>query len=288
MLRHVDAAGCGKAALPAWIVLIVATAIMAAIVLLGPMLAGKLAAMVLTGDGSDAGFEALFTLIVSGAMLIAAIAGIMLCRERAVLGTRPWLGFPVGLLLGSGGLGLAVIYAALAGAVVPLVARPDPLMLIAGLGVVLLQVAAEEAYFRGWLQPVLARAWGAPAAVAVTALVFALVHCLGGARAPLTLVNLLLGGVWFGLLALRGGGIARAAGAHFGWNAAEQLLLGLDPNPGVGSFGSVFDLDLVGSALWGGSAEGLNASLAMMMALVVLVAPLLIHRRLRAPAPALA
>lgn len=278
----------GRAALHAWIVLIVATALMAAIVLVGPSLAGKLAAWLLTGDGSDAGFEALFTLTVSGAMLIVAIAGIFVCREEKVLGARPWVGFPMGLLLGLGGLGLAVAYAELAGAVVPLVAKPDPIMLIAGLGVVLLQVIAEEAYFRGWLQPVLARAWGAPAAVAVTALVFALVHCLGGARSPLTLANLLMGGVWFGLLAQRGGGIARAAGAHFGWNAAEQALLGLDPNPGVGSFGSVVDLDLVGPALWGGSAEGLNASLAMTMALVVFVAPLLIHRRLRAPAPALA
>jgi len=278
----------GKAALHAWIVLIVATAVMAAIVLAGPLLAGKLAALVLTGDGLDAGFEALFTLTVSGAMLVVAIAGIVVCREGAVFGVRPWVGFPVGLLLGLGGLGLAVAYTALAGSIVPLVAKPDPLMLIAGLGVVLLQVVAEEAYFRGWLQPVLTRAWGPPVAVGVTAIVFALVHCLGGARSPLTLANLLLGGVWFGLLALRGGGIARAAGAHFGWNAAEQLLFGLDPNPGVGSFGSVIDLDLVGPALWGGSAEGLNASLAMTMALVVLVAPLLIHRRLRVPEPALA
>jgi membrane protease YdiL (CAAX protease family) len=99
---------------------------------------------------------------------------------------------------------------------------------------------------------------------------------MGGARSPTTLINLFLGGVLFGILAARGGGLAGAIAAHFSWNWSEQILLGLDPNPGVGSFGAWLDLDLAGPALWGGSEEGLNASLAMTMTLLALLVPLII------------
>ncbi|MGF7473829.1 hypothetical protein WFJ45_24165, partial [Salmonella enterica subsp. enterica serovar Minnesota] len=56
----------------------------------------------------------------------------------------------------------------------------------------------------------------------------------------------------------------------------EQLVLGLVPNPGLGAFGSVMDLELAGATLWGGSEEGLNASLAMTFALAMFVVPLLL------------
>ena len=53
-------------------------------------------------------------------------------------------------------------------------------------------VAAEELYFRGWLQPLLCARWGVWAGVIVTALLFAGLHVAGGARAPMSLLNLLL------------------------------------------------------------------------------------------------
>jgi membrane protease YdiL (CAAX protease family) len=134
------------------------------------------------------------------------------------------------------------------------------------------------------------RSWGPATGVIVASLAFAALHLAGGARSPLTLLNLFFGGLLFGLLALRTGGIAAPAGAHALWNWAEQILLGLDPNPGTGSFGALFDLDLVGTAAWGGSEEGLNASLALTFVLVALIVPLLFWRRGRAegatvPAP---
>ena len=63
------------------------------------------------------------------------------------------------------------------------------------------------------------------------------------------------------------------------WNGTEQLMLGLDPNPGVGSFGTLLDFDLTGPSIWGGSEEGLNASLAMSVALAVLLVPLVLAVR---------
>ena len=54
---------------------------------------------------------------------------------------------------------------------------------------------------------------------------FAALHLMGGARSPTTLINMFLGGLLFGYLAAYGRGIAGAVGAHFAWNATEQLLL---------------------------------------------------------------
>jgi uncharacterized protein len=78
------------------------------------------------------------------------------------------------------------------------------------------------------------------------------------------------------LLAARSGGLSGAIGAHFAWNWTEQILLGIDPNPGLGSFGAIANFELTGPAVWGGSDEGLNASIAMTIALLALLAPLLI------------
>jgi uncharacterized protein len=156
--------------------------------------------------------------------------------------------------------------------------------LLGGTAVIALQATSEEVFFRGWLQPVLTRAWGF-LGILVTAAAFAALHLIAAAGAAVSVLNLFLGGLLFGLLADRYGGIASAIGAHFTWNWAEQLLLGLDPNPGLGSFGAVANLDLVGSRWWGGSAEGLNASVAMTFALAILLAPLLIVPARNRPLP---
>jgi membrane protease YdiL (CAAX protease family) len=152
-------------------------------------------------------------------------------------------------------------------------------MLLWGAAVVLLQSAGEEIFFRGWLQPVFAKAWGPAVAVIVGALAFSVLHRLGGAEAPVSMVNLFLGGVLFGILAAYGRGVLGAVAAHFAWNGAEQMILGLDPNPGVGTFGSVFNFELVGPGSWGGSTEGLNASFAMTLTLFALVIPLVLAVR---------
>ena len=57
--------------------------------------------------------------------------------------------------------------------------------------------------------------------------------------------------------------------------AAEDLGFGLLPNPGLGDFGALANYDMLGGALWGGSEEGLNSSIAMTLVLTALVIPLL-------------
>lgn len=216
-------------------------------------------------------FALLFAPLVALAFLLAALEH----RRLALIGRTPRRWIALGGALSLCGLLVSVGYAWLNGEIVRGAAAPSSLWLIA-LGAVLTlgQVFAEEALFRGWLQTSLIQRVGLWPGLLLGAALFACFHITGGARAPLSLLNLMLGGLFFGLLAHRSGGIAAPFSAHYLWNATEDSLLGLVPNPGNGALGSVFDLDLAGLPIWGGQEEGLNASIGTTLVLLALILPL--------------
>jgi membrane protease YdiL (CAAX protease family) len=231
------------------------------------------------GGGEGAWAESGFTLALFGPMLLIGWCG----RRLAKVGERgrpPWRSLGLGAATGLGGVLLATGYTDLAGTLAWLQGPDAGLLLALGLIVIAVQVAAEEYVFRGWLQPVAMTLVGRWVAVPLVAAIFAGLHLLAGnASGVVPLLNLFLGGMLFGLIAAGRLGLAGAFGAHFAWNAGEQLLLGLDPNPGVGAFGAIVDLDLRGAALWGGSDQGLNGSWAMSLSLLALVVGWLLASR---------
>lgn len=211
-------------------------------------------------------------------ILLSLLLG-LLGRHRVLrAGDSPLRWVLVGLLIGAGGLATCVLYVWLNGSLraVPIDALAQN-HLILGTAIVLLGVAAEELLFRGWLLSALQDMLGSSWAVLLSAIAFSGFHWwAGGAAADVvSLANLMLGGMWFGLLAVRSGGIMAPMAAHFAWNASESIVFGLDPNPGVDELGALTNYDLVGLPMWGGSGEGLNASIAMTFVLAALVVPLL-------------
>lgn len=193
---------------------------------------------------------------------------------------RPWpharMGwFFYGLLAGTLGflLALAAVYQL---GVVKLVGQPALTPhLLAGIGeavlIIGLRTFGEEFFFRAWLQPLLARSWGVPAGLAVTSLLFGLIHVFSRHVPVIVLINVTLAGAFFGLIALRTGGLAAPFAAHWAWNAIEQCVFGLVPNPGSDSMGTFIDLDLVGPTLLSGGSDGLNGSLGTTAVLLVCV-----------------
>lgn len=257
-----------------------------AVVAVGQGHAGRWVMALVGPERSPALVETLFSLFVFAPLVVAALAGGAVEKRGAMaMGDRPIANLALGVALGMGGLTLTVTYAWMAGTLRGGGASSPSSALLWGAVVIGFQTAAEEVYFRGWLQPALAKRWGAVPGIAAAAFAFAALHIAGGARAPVSLLNLLLGGLVFGLLAARGGGLAAAIGMHWGWNAAEQLGWGLDPNPGLGPFGALVDTELVGAALWGGSGDGLNGGIGMTLALLAILLPLAaLGWRRRAPA----
>lgn len=228
-----------------------------------------------------------YTIVFVPLLAIALICGLLGGTSVLRAGQAPGRWLLLGLLLGAAGLGVTVGYSLLNGG---LVRGPAPAgamaMLLLGAALTLVQVATEEVFFRGWLQQALTERAGPIVAVGLGALVFAAFHLPTGVASPISAITLVLGGVWFGLLALRSGGILASTGAHFAWNAIEDQGLGLVPNPGIGTLGSFADYELLGMGLWGGTEEGLNASIGTLIVLVALILPLLRQPAAKAAAAA--
>ena len=291
-VRSVDEAGRPA---PAWLILLLATVLVTAVVLGGPLVATSAISAVapllgeLAEDWSRAASAGVFYLLVFAPLLVLPFIAARVERRRIWLtGRKPVAAGVLGLLMGCGGLAASVAIAAAAGAIMPGQVPATPLVaLTAGVAVIGFQTTAEEVCFRGWLQPVLCARWGPWAGGAVTAVLFAGLHMIGGGVTLLTALNLLLGGLFFGLLALRTGGLWAPVTAHLGWNWSEAGGLGLEPDPGVGPLGTVLDYDLTGPLLWSGAEARLNGSLATTLVLAVLTAGLLLapafSRRLGEP-----
>ena len=270
--------------IPAWAVVLVAGIITAGVLQLahgfGPGLtAAVMAALAHTGApwpeiAAIAGLQGLLF----GLLLVMAVLGGLLERRRLWRSeTQPVLALLAGIGLGGLGFCACAGVAWLAGAVsIGTETMHAPILaMLAGAGLVAFQSTVEEVVFRGWLQPLCCARWGPWLGLIGVSLLFAMLHVAGGARSPAAVVNLFLGGMMFGLLALRCGGLWAAAGAHFAWNWTESGLLGLDPNPGVAATGAIFDLDLVGPSLWSGGADTLNGSLAVTLVLLVIASGLM-------------
>jgi uncharacterized protein len=253
-------------------------------VLGGAALAARLTQAMRVGDSLLArtaiAYACIFLPLWSFALIAAAREGRAMWRGEG-RGANLTLGFAAGAI----GYGAAVAVAAAAGVVV-IGAEGGGAAALAGaaasLVLVAFQAGAEETVFRGWLQPILCARWGVWVGLLVGSAAFAALHLVSGVRGPVALINLLLGGLMFGLLALRSGGLWAPFTAHLGWNWTEASLLGLEPNPGVGPGGSIVDLDLAGRPLWSGAAEGMNGSLAMTLVLLAGILLLTGVGRLRA------
>ena len=91
------------------------------------------------------------------------------------------------------------------------------------LGLVLAALA-EELMFRGYPMRRLSEAIGAPAAVAVFAVLFGLAHARNPNATVFSTINVALAAVWLSFAFFSAGGMALAWGLHFGWNAGLSML----------------------------------------------------------------
>ncbi len=119
---------------------------------------------------------------------------------------------------------------------------------------------AEELLLRGYPLQVIAEAFGGPAAVLLTAVVFAGLHALNPHVSPLALVNIALAGILLGAALWRTMSLWFVTGVHFGWNWMMGVAADL-PVSGVDDAVPGFSLDTPGiepvlrgsSSLTGGS-----------------------------------
>lgn len=90
------------------------------------------------------------------------------------------------------------------------------------------QGPGEEVLCRGYLLPVLGARGGLWAGIAVSSFIFAVFHLLNVHVGPISVLNLVLAGVFFCLYALKEGGLWGVFGWHTAWNWAQGSLFGLE------------------------------------------------------------
>ena len=167
-------------------------------------------------------------------------------RARALL--RYAGGFAAGILIFAGAAGLLMALGALR-----LEAGDPSRQGIAALGGVLIaltgwivQGGAEEVVLRGWALPVLGARYRPWIGLALSSVIFALLHGMNSHLSVLALVNLALFGVFAGLYALREGSIWGISALHSAWNWVQGNILGFE----------VSGLEAGGVSLWKLKTQG--------------------------------
>jgi membrane protease YdiL (CAAX protease family) len=182
----------------------------------------------------------------------------------------------LGLGLGAGLIGLVFVTMVTAGW---LVAEPGRLDLLPFLASALSWAAlsfVEELTFRGYILQGLARAWIMPIAVAVSSLLFGVVHLIDPNAQLLAVLNISVAGLFFAVAYLVTRSLWLPAGIHIGWNLAEIHLLGF---PGSGHTEPSLLRSTVGGPEWlTGGAFGPEGGILGLAAWLLGIALLLGYR----------
>lgn len=87
-----------------------------------------------------------------------------------------------------------------------------------------LPAAGEEAFMRGYLLQALAESWGGGWALWITSFLFGALHLGNPNTSWIGLANILVAGLFLGVIYLKTASLWWASGAHLGWNWAHGFL----------------------------------------------------------------
>jgi membrane protease YdiL (CAAX protease family) len=119
-----------------------------------------------------------------------------------------------------------------------------------------IQGPVEEMLTRGWLMQVIGSRYKPWLGVVLSAVTFASLHALNPHVSAIAILNLVLTGLLFSLVALWDGSIWGVCGLHAAWNWAEGNLFGFSVSGTTSAGGSLLSMTVNGSSLWTGGAFG--------------------------------
>lgn len=187
----------------------------------------------------------------------------------------------IGALLGFAMMGAVVLIAWFGGAIrfegIRTVQHPI-LMILLFIGW-MIQGFSEELSFRGWLMTSIGTHHSVWAAVAISAVSFAVMHCGNDGFSIFAVINLILFGIVTALYVLRTGSIWGAAAMHSIWNWAQGNFFGMQVS-GIPTGSTVLQFSQSGKSEWiGGGTFGLEAGCATTIVLLIVAVILLMSRR---------
>ncbi len=234
--------------------------------------------------------------IVTGLISTAVLIGLVFIMRRFLDGKSfRSLGFEVGKRLGVdigfglllGALLMVVVFGfhvlagwARTGELSPL---PQALWILSLTFLTLLPAAFnEELLFRGYFLQNLEEAFGTGWAVAISSLVFSLLHLFNPHFSVLSFVNIALAGVFFAIAYLLTRNLWLPTALHFSWNYFQGPILGF-PVSGI-DFPSILALEIkAGSHFLSGGAFGPEGGITGTIAILLGIAILFIWAKRNAP-----
>lgn len=133
----------------------------------------------------------------------------------------------------------------------------------------MVQGAAEEVLFRGFLFQILGVRWGIKSAVLISSVLFASLHIFNMNINLLAFFNLALFGAFAAFYALREGGLWGIFALHSAWNWAQSNLFGMEVSGLPTRMGALFNLTETGPDWLTGGSFGPEGGVAVTIVLVV-------------------
>jgi len=120
----------------------------------------------------------------------------------------------------------------------------------------IVQSASEEISIRGWLIPTLCTSSSPYFAIAITAIIFGILHLFSSGVTILSFFNLTLSGIFFAGYAIYTENIIGVCGLHFAWNFALANIYGFSVSGFMENGETIFQATQIGSEFYTGGNFG--------------------------------
>jgi membrane protease YdiL (CAAX protease family) len=120
----------------------------------------------------------------------------------------------------------------------------------------IIQSASEEISIRGWLIPTLSTSSSPFVAIAITAIIFGILHLFSSGVTVLSFLNLTLSGIFFAGYAIYSENIVGVCGLHFAWNFTLANIYGFSVSGFISNGETIFQATQVGSTFYTGGSFG--------------------------------
>ena len=181
------------------------------------------------------------------------------------------LGLAVGLVL----IALDTAICAISGTVrfMGLSENASPVIILYLIGF-MVQGMSEELLCRGYFMTSMARSRSVYPGLFISSGVFMLLHVLNPGVTVMSLFNVFLCGVFFGVYMIKRGNVWGAAAIHTMWNFAQANLLGLNVS-GMEVHSTLFKTEIIEAGGWINSGAfgieaGLDTTIVMLLAIAVI------------------
>lgn len=143
----------------------------------------------------------------------------------------------------------------------------------------IVQSASEEIAIRGWLIPSLEKNCTPLMSIAITAIIFGILHLFSSGVTVLSFINLTLSGIFFASYAILNGNIWGVCGMHFAWNLALGNIYGLPVSGFADNGEKIFQTQQIGANLLTGGDFGPEGGLVTTITLLIAIVALILKLR---------